>query len=111
MQPTLLRWSGRSFAGRLFLSLWGGLAIIDVTRPTGSRLLAGALVAVLVGCCAVGQSVPAAAAIATTGWLVLDGFVQHQYGQLGFGPTSWGILVAVLVVVVTVAMRTGIDKR
>lgn len=111
MEPTLLRSTGRSLPGRLFLTLWGGLTIIDVTRPTGSSLLAGVLVAVLIGCCAIGQSVPAAAAIATTGWLVLDGFVQHRYGELGFGPTSWWILAAVLMVVVTVAMRTEVRDR
>jgi hypothetical protein len=111
VEQTLLRTTGNSLSGRLFLTLWGGLATVDVARPTGSSLLTGALVIVLAGCCAIGQSVPAAAAIATTGWLVLDGFVQHRYGELGFAPSSWWLLAAVLAVVLTVAVRTEAGHR
>jgi hypothetical protein len=111
VEPTLLRTTGHSLPGRLFLTLWGGLATVDVARPTGSSLLTGALVIVLAGCCAIGQSVPAAAAIATTGWLVLVGFVQHRYGELGFTSSSWGLLAAVLAVVLTVAVRTEAGRR
>ena len=105
MEPALLRATGRSPGGRLFVALWGGLAVVDVTRPAGG-LLTGTLVVGLVACCAVGQSIAAATAIAGTGWLVLNGFVQHQYGELGFGRANWWPLAVVLVVVLAVASRT-----
>ena len=111
MGQTLFRAPGRSLAGRLFLALWGGLALVDLSRPTGSRVVAGALVVILVACCGVGQPVPAAAAIAVTGWLVVDGFVQHEYGQLGFGHTSWAVLAAMAVTAVGVSVRTTATHR
>jgi hypothetical protein len=110
MEPALLRATGRSPGGRLFVALWGGLAVVDLTRPAGG-LLTGALMVVLVACCGVGQSIPAAASIAATGWLVLNGFVLHQYGELGFSRASWWLLGAVLVVVLAVALRTEAGRR
>jgi hypothetical protein len=105
MEPALLRATSRSAGGRLFVALWGGLLIVDVSRPAGG-LLTGVFIVVLVACCGIGQSVRAATAIAGTGWLLINGFVQHQYGELGFNPKSWWILAAVLVVVLGVALRT-----
>lgn len=105
MEPDLFRATGRSPAGRLFIALWGGLAIVDLSRP-GGALLAGSLVFALVAACATGQSWLAAGAIAGTGWLVVNGFVEHRYGELGFGPTSWFLLAVVLIVTLTVAART-----
>jgi hypothetical protein len=110
MQPALLRTTGRSLGGRLFIALWGGLVVVDLTRGAGGPLT-GVLVVLLVGCCAIGQSIPSAASIAATGWLVINGFVQHQYGELGFGATSWWLLAAVLLVVLTVALRTDAGRR
>lgn len=106
MDADLLRLARRSPAGRLFIALWGGLAVVDLARPTGG-LIAGGLVVALVAGCGVGQSRPAAAAIATTGWLVINGFVQHRYGALGFGPASWWLLALVLAVALVVSGRTG----
>jgi hypothetical protein len=99
-------------AGRVFVTLWGGLAVVDVSRSSGG-MLAGTLVVVLTAACAVGQAPLPAAAVAVTGWLVLDGFVQHRYGELGFAPTSWALLALVLVAVLGVAVRTGrrADRR
>jgi hypothetical protein len=110
MEPALLRATGWSPAGRLFITLWGGLLVVDVARPAGA-LVAGALVVALVACCGVGQSLLASTGIAATGWLVINGFVQHQYGELGFGRASWWLLAAVLVVVLTVALRTEAGRR
>jgi hypothetical protein len=112
MEPDLHRFVCGSLAGRLFIALWGGLAVVDVSRPTG-RLLTGALVVVLVAICGVGQSRPGAAVIATTGWLVINGFVQHRYGELGLGAASWALLGLVLAVVLVVAAGTapGVDAR
>jgi len=111
MQPALLRATGRSLAGRLFLALWGGLALVDVSRPSGSRVLAIALVLVLVACCGIGQPLAGAAAIAATGWLVVDGFVQHEYGELGFGNASWAVLAVMVVAALVVSSRTTAERR
>jgi hypothetical protein len=110
MEPALLRATGRSLAGRLFVALWGGLLVVDLARPAGG-LLTGALIVLLVACCGIGQSLPAATCLAGTGWLVINGFVEHEYGELGFGTTSWWLLGAVLVVVLTVALRTETGRR
>jgi hypothetical protein len=105
MEQDLFRVTGRSPAGRLFVALWGGLAIVDMARP-GGALLAGTLVIALAAACGAGQSWPAATSIATTGWLVVNGFVEHRYGELGFGRTSWFLLVLGLVATHSVAART-----
>ena len=110
MESHVLGAAGRSPGGRLFIALWGGLAVVDLTRPT-SRWLAGVLIVVLVACCGIGQSIPAACAIAGTGWLVINGFVQHQYGELGFGRTSWWTLAVVLAVVLAVEVRAEAGPR
>jgi hypothetical protein len=107
MEPALARTTANSLGGRLFVTLWGGLALVDLTRPAGGGVIAGGLVIGLVALCGIGLQVHAAAAVAGTGWLVLNGFVLHQYGELGFGATSWGLLAAVLVVVLAVAVRTA----
>jgi hypothetical protein len=110
MEPALLRATGRSAGGRLFVALWGGLVVVDVSRPAGA-LVTGGLIVGLVACCGIGQSITAATAIAGTGWLVINGFVQHQYGQLGFSRGSWWLLASLLVVVVAVALRTEAGRR
>ncbi|RNM16257.1 hypothetical protein [Nocardioides pocheonensis] len=106
MEPDLLEATRRGPAGRLFVALWGGLAVVDVSRPAGA-LLSGGLVLVLVAACGVHQTWWSAASIATTGWLVVNGFVQHRYGELGFGASSWALFALALAVVLAVAARTG----
>ena len=110
MERALLRATAHTAAGRLFIALWGGLALVDLGRPAG-RPLSGVLVLVLVGCCGIGQTLPAAAAIAGTGWLVLNGFVLHEYGELGFSPTSLWLLGAAFLAVVSVALCTEAGPR
>ena len=81
---------------RLFLALWGGLAVVVVTRPLPDQLLALAL---LVCLAAHHQSLPVALAAGGIVALVDNGFVVHQDGLLAW--TSGGDLLrtAVLVVV------------
>jgi hypothetical protein len=106
MDRVLLGMTARSVPGRLFVALWGGLALVDVALPAGGGHVAGALVVVLVAACEVGQPVLGAAAIAATGWLVINGFVLHRYGELGFGAASWWVLVLVLSIGLGVAIGT-----
>ena len=91
----------------MFIALWGGLALVDVAGRAVDGLVAGLLVVALVAACDVHQPPLAAASIAATGWLVINGFVLHRYGELGFGPASWSILAGVLVVGIGVALGTG----
>lgn len=106
MENDLFRTVRRSAGGRVFVALWGGLAVVGLSRPAGG-LLAGGLVLVLTAGCAAGQSLLPATAVAGTGWLVIDGFVQHQYGELGFGPASWWLLALVLSAALAVATPTA----
>jgi len=46
-------------------------------------------------------------AVAATGWLVVDGFVRHRYGQLGFD----GQLLLVLVAAITLALTVSTITR
>jgi hypothetical protein len=113
MERELIRATSRTVAGRVFVALWGGLAVVDLARPAGGGLFAGTLVVALVAACGVGQSVPGAAAIAATGWLVINGFVLHRYGELGFGAASRWALVLVLAIGLVVAAGTAraTDRR
>ena len=112
MEHDLFKTTRNSPSGRVFVALWGGLALVDVGRP-GGGLLTGTLVVALTAACAVGQALVPAAAVAVTGWLVIDGFVQHRYGELGFAPASWWLLALVLAAVLAVAARTArrTDRR
>jgi hypothetical protein len=107
MEPDLLAMTARTLGGRLFVALWGSLAAVDVAGRAFGGLVAAIAVVALVAVCDVRQSVVAAATIAGTGWLVINGFVLHRYGELGFGTSSWWSLVGVLAVGVGVALCTG----
>jgi hypothetical protein len=107
MSPDLLRATRHSVGGRLFVALWGGLALVDLLRPTAGTFASGVIVAVLVVGCGIGQPRAAALAIAGTGWLVINGFVLHRYGVLGLGPSSWWPLGVLLVLVLAVSWRTS----
>jgi hypothetical protein len=74
-------------------------------------LVTGGLIVGLVACCGIGQSISAATAIAGTVWLVINGFVEHHYCELGFSRASWWLLATVLVVVLAVALRTEAGRR
>ena len=70
---------------RVGVVLWGGLALVDVGRlaHAPSYVELGA-VALLVTAASVGVRTHVAAASALVGWLVVDGFVDHRYGVLGW---------------------------
>jgi hypothetical protein len=107
MERDLLGVTARSLGGRMFVALWGGLALVDIAGRAIDGLLAGLLVVGLVAACEVRQPPLAAASIAATGWLVIDGFVLHRYGELDFGAASWSVLAGVLLVGAGVAVGTA----
>ena len=106
MERDLFAVTAHSVGGRMFVALWGSLAVVDVAGRALDGLVAGLVVVALVALCDVHQRPLAAASIAATGWLVLNGFVLHASGELGFGGASWASLVGVLVVGVGVALCT-----
>jgi hypothetical protein len=73
---------------RVGIVLWGGLALVDLGRLTAAPAYAelGA-VAVLVMAASVGMRTTTALAAALVGWLVVNGFVVHRLGVLGFDGT------------------------
>jgi hypothetical protein len=82
--PGRIPWS--DLAGvRVGIVLWGGLAALDVGRlasaPTYAEL---GVVAFLVAVASIGMCPPTGLASAVLGWLLVDGFVEHRYGVLGF---------------------------
>lgn len=82
--------------------LWGGLALLDLGHVAAAPSYAelGALT-VLVVVASVGTRPASGVGAALTGWLLVDGFVEHRYGALGFdaGPD-----VAMLVVLVGLSL-------
>src|SRR3954447_14307914 len=73
---------------RLFVTLWGGMATVDVARAGAApAVLQAGLLAGLAAACALGQPVRSALAVAAVAWLVTQGFVVHDAGSLSpFGP-------------------------
>ena len=83
---------------RLGAVLWGGLAVIDVWRPTGApSYVALGAVAVLAMVSSVGMRTGTAICCAGIAWLVVDGFVVHRAGTLAWtGPADLGRLALLL---------------
>lgn len=74
---------------RLFVVLWGGMALVDVARHAhATHPLQVLLLAALVGLCCLRQPVGPALAIAGLGWLVVTGFVVHRYGDLAWSGSA-----------------------
>jgi hypothetical protein len=66
--------------------LWGGLAVVDVWRVTGtSPYVALGAVALLTMVSTLGMRAGTAICAAVVAWLVVDGFVVHQAGVLAWG--------------------------
>ncbi len=70
---------------RVGVVLWGGLAAVDLGTLTHTPSYAelGA-VALLVTAASIGMRPTTAGAAALVGWLVVNGFVVHRFGVLGF---------------------------
>jgi hypothetical protein len=97
----------QGLGGRLFLALWGGLTLVLGCRAIGlsAWLTTGAVIA-LIGACSLGQRPLASVAVAITGWLVVDGFVEHRSGQLGFDSRTVWVLIASVALALTISSIT-----
>jgi hypothetical protein len=91
-------------SGRLFLMLWGGLAVIGGARLAGApAIIQMAVVAVLLVVCSLNQPYWAAVAVAVVAWLLVTGFVVNQYGDLHFSGRRDLFRLSVLVLLATAA--------
>jgi hypothetical protein len=70
---------------RLSVVLWGGLAVVDLWRLTGttSYVALGAL-ALLVALCSIGMPPGTCVTAGVVGWLLANGFVVHHLGVLRY---------------------------
>jgi len=91
---------------RVGIVLWGGLALVDAGRLTHAPSYAelGA-VALLVTTSSVGMRATTALAAALVGWLVVNGFVVHNVGVLGFDGTPDVARLGLLVGLAATASR------
>lgn len=91
---------------RLGVVLWGGLALVDLGRLTAAPSYAelGAL-AVLVTVSSVGMRTGTSLCAALVGWLIVDGFVDHSLGTLGFEVVPDTARLALLVGLAMTASR------
>ncbi|RNL80112.1 hypothetical protein [Nocardioides marmorisolisilvae] len=105
MEQPLLPVLAHHLGGRLFVVLWGGMAAASVSA--GPADVRPALVLGLIGACALGLPLLQVLAVAGVGWLVLDGFVAHSYGDLAFGGSDLALLPLVLLVVGLAALVPG----
>ena len=91
---------------RVGIVLWGGLALEDIGRlshvPSYAELGA---IALLVTASSVGMRTSTALAAALVGWLVVNGFVVHSVGVLGFDGTPDVARLGLLVGLATTASR------
>ncbi|MFL6107536.1 MAG: hypothetical protein ACJ72L_11275 [Marmoricola sp.] len=113
MPAPLLPAVAHHVSGRLFVVLWGGMAAASIgLGPAGLRpALVLALVLALVGACALGLPLRHELAVAAVGWMVLDGFVAHSYGDLAFGRPDLALVLLVLLVVAPAAVLSGNGVR
>jgi hypothetical protein len=89
---------------RLFVALWGGLAVVDVSRAGQAPLTVQvALLVGLAAACSVGQRVGTAVAVAGIVWLVTVGFVVNTDGQLAPTGAADGLRLAVLFLAAVIA--------
>jgi hypothetical protein len=106
--PTIrIPWS--ELAGvRVGVVLWGGLGLVDVGRLTAAPSYAelGAL-AVLVTLASVGMRTRTGMCAAVVGWLLVDGFVEHRYGVLGFDAAHDSAILTLLAGLALLATRAG----
>lgn len=89
-------------AGRALIALWGGLAAIDATQSLSEPMVQLGAVTAVVAVCSLGVGRGAACVVAGIGWLLVNGFVVHGFGQLGFVGVG-DVLRAVLLLGVALA--------
>lgn len=91
---------------RLAAVLWGGLAVIDLWRLTGtpSYVALGALALVAAGS-SIGMRTGTAVASGLVGWLLANGFVVHHFGVLRYDGPSDLVRLALLVGFAVLATR------
>lgn len=96
-----------SFASvRMAVVLWGGLVLVDLCRLAHApSYLDLALVALLVAAASIRMRAGTAVAAALVGWLLVDGFVEHRYGSLGYDGLPDLARLALLLAVAVVATR------
>lgn len=91
---------------RVGLVLWGGLPVLDLARLAAvpSYVAVGAL-ALLVTAASIRMRTTTGLCAAVVGWLLVDGFVEHRYGVLGFDAAHDLTILAVLFVVAMAGTR------
>ena len=93
-------------AVRIGLVFWGGLLLLDVGHATHLPPYAGlGAVGLLVTASAIGMRTTTALGCAAVGWLLVDGFVEHQYGVLGFDAGTDVVRLALLTALALLATR------
>jgi hypothetical protein len=92
-------------AARLFVQFWGGLAVLDVTKALGAAPWGqGVGLAALVAACSLGMRWTVALGLAGVAMLLVNGFVEHDYGQLrltGLPDLVWLAVLAAAAVAAT----------
>jgi hypothetical protein len=104
---TTVRIPWTSFGGlRVGIVLWGGLALLDAGRLVGLPGYAelGA-VALLVTAASLRTRPATGLCTAVTGWLLVDGFVEHRDGVLGLADAHDLGVLALLTGLALVATR------
>jgi hypothetical protein len=97
---------GRFASVRLAIVLWGGLALLDLGRLAHApSYLDLALVALLVAAASIRMPAGTAFAAAVVGWLLVDGFVTHRFGLLGYDGAPDLARLALLAGVAVLATR------
>jgi hypothetical protein len=96
-----------SLAGiRLAVVLWGGLLLVDLGRMADApSYLDLAVVALLVAVASLRMRAGTALAAAAVGWLLVDGFVTHRFGVLGYDGAPDLARLALLAGVAVLATR------
>jgi hypothetical protein len=96
-----------SLAGiRLAVVLWGGLLLVDLGRMAHApSYLDLAVISLLVAAASLRMRAGTALAAAAVGWLLVDGFVTHRFGVLGYDGAPDLARLALLAGVAVLATR------
>jgi hypothetical protein len=93
---------------RIGAVLWGGLALLDVVTLTPApSYVAPVAVGVVVAAASARTRTGTALACAVVGWLLVDGFVEHRYGVLGFDPVRDPVILGLFAALSLVSARSS----